>query len=192
MCTFSCSCVGVRLVSSSSAINAKLAFWLCCVVGLPVFCKVLRVFYRNGSEHSGLVCALCECIHYTSPLKKKKNETTRDQSRMFPIDCRQEGVGSPLGRRGMQLPTWLNMPRTLCLPLSLSLSLPLPHGHSGPSIAGLVPGPCDTLSVVHRLTSGHTTMHWSESAGTTSKTAFTACGTLCPHCKGKRLVEAWL
>ena len=94
------------------------------------------------------------------------------------------------GGRRIQLPTWLNMPRTLCLSLSLCLSLG--HGHSGPCTAGPLPGPGDALSVLRRLTSGRTTMHWSASAGTTLRTASTACGTPCPHCKGKRLVEAWL
>lgn len=40
-----------------------------------------------------------------------------------------------------------------------------------------------------RQTNGHTTMHWSASVGTTSKTAFTASGTRYLPCREKRLVR---
>lgn len=39
------------------------------------------------------------------------------------------------------------------------------------------------------LTNGHTTMRWSANVGITSKTAFTASGTLYPPCREKRLVK---
>lgn len=37
-----------------------------------------------------------------------------------------------------------------------------------------------------RLTSGLTIMHWNENVGTTSKTAFTVCGTQSHHSKERR------